>query len=223
MLYAIEKAKKVIWLDHHKTSVELLEGIKDPQTGNLFHNVDTSYCGAILTWGYFMEGVPTPDLLYYIDDYDRWKFEYPETKPINKALYSQQPWEFIQWNKYAKSTEWLRRLVEEGETLLRAHDQNVKKIVESAAMPCRIFKNTLGLAANCSPMFSSDVGHELAVKSGTFGMAWFMNKKRECVCQLRSNGDYDVSTIAEFFGGGGHLNAAGFSATLEQLSNWIKP
>ena len=61
-------------------------------------------------------------------------------------------------------------------------------------------------------MFSSDLGHKLAEKSGTFGLTYFYHGKRQCYdCGLRSIGDFDVSELAHQFGGGGHKNAAGFS------------
>ena len=80
-----------------------------------------------------------------------------------------------------------------------------------------------GLAANCPPFLTSDVGHELANQSGTFGLCWTLNKDKPVAnCSLRSNGDYDVSAIAKAFGGGGHKNAAGFEVPIETLLGWMK-
>ena len=78
-----------------------------------------------------------------------------------------------------------------------------------------------GLAANCPPHLVSDVGHELANRSGTFGLLWSLDKDGRCNCSLRSNGNYDVSAIAKAFGGGGHKNAAGFEVPLSQLLTWL--
>ena len=126
----------------------------------------------------------------------------------------------------------------EGEAILRANDQNVQSVVKGAARPCWIAKtrsksggehwevdwivNAHGLAANCPPHLASDVGHELAVQSGTFGLLWYINKDGKCLCSLRSNGDHDVSAIAKAFGGGGHRNAAGFEVDIQTLLGWIK-
>jgi oligoribonuclease NrnB/cAMP/cGMP phosphodiesterase (DHH superfamily) len=221
MLYLLKTAKKVIQLDHHKTSLEILEEIRSQHNLSFTHNIDTEHSGAILAWNYF-HNLSAPDLFYYIDDYDRWRFQYPKSKPVNKALYAIQPWTFEQWERIVNESKYLRQLIENGRILVNAHAINVKKIVESATMPCEMSPSVKGLAANCPPMFSSDVGHELAVRSGTFGMAWSLNKDGVCICQLRSNGNYDVSAIAKQLGGGGHLNAAGFSTPLTQLMQWIK-
>ena len=77
-----------------------------------------------------------------------------------------------------------------------------------------------GLAANCPSHLTSDVGHELANQSGTFGLLWRIDKDNTCICSLRSNGDYDVSAIAKAFGGGGHKNAAGFTIDIQTLLAW---
>lgn len=144
------------------------------------------------------------------------------------------------------------RLIEEGEAILRAHKQNVTAVVKGAARPCKMPNYSVdpaiikahqeawelryeqahvemavlyalkGLAANCPPHLSSDVGHELATQSGTYGLLWHVNKDGKCICSLRSNGDYDVSAIAKTFGGGGHRNAAGFEVDIHTLLEWIK-
>jgi hypothetical protein len=62
-------------------------------------------------------------------------------------------------------------LKKQGAAILRAHDANVQAVVKGAARECRIDDpaydhNELpwwnGLAANCPPHLSSDVGHQLA-------------------------------------------------------------
>ena len=79
-----------------------------------------------------------------------------------------------------------------------------------------------GLSANCPPHLASDVGHELANESGTFGLCWYMGRDGKAKVSLRSNGDYDVSAIAKSFGGGGHRNAAGFEVSIDVLLGWMK-
>ena len=138
----------------------------------------------------------------------------------------------------------------EGAALLRAHNQHVQEALKQARK-CRIAKpgrqrgnrveppwqhciagpNHLGyfdeayvsgLAANAPAFLASDLGHELANKSGTFGLVWSMAGDGQVHCSLRSNGEYDVSAIAKVFGGGGHRNAAGFSTDIDTLVSWLK-
>ena len=153
-------------------------------------------------------------------------------------------WTFEQWKQILDGgEERLQQLYTEGSAILRAHDQNVQAVVKGAARKCMIecegnvaviasntFENSLpgpchlpGLAANCPPHLTSDVGHELATQSGTFGLCWTLSKEGLVAkCSLRSNGEYDVSAIAKVFGGGGHRNAAGFEVPIDVLLGWLK-
>ena len=67
----------------------------------------------------------------------------------------------------------------------------------------------------------SEVLHELCVSypSPPFSMYWFKRADGMYQYGLRSIGDFDVSTVAKLFGGGGHKNASGFQLKylLEEL------
>lgn len=205
--------------------------------------------GAMLAWEYFHPGTEVPMLIRHIDDYDRWQFKIPGTKEFNKALWSHGPWSFEQWqNEFLLAatgrnglsfgqTSRHSSLIKEGAAILRAHEQNVQSVVKGSARECVIeYQEQLpsglwvgspmtwgGLAANCPPHLTSDVGHELANKSGTFGLCWTLKKEGMiAACSLRSNGDYDVSAIAKVFGGGGHKNAAGMEVPIDTLLRWLK-
>lgn len=273
-----EKARKVVWLDHHKTAFEMwLGGIPDvgiwrednwhagatPRSRYIL--LDNNKSGAMIAWEYFHPDKEIPMLIRHIDDYDRWQFKLEGTKEFNKALWSYAPWSFEQWERrfvpswliknvkgavccggestYAPSYKTKigndTNLYTDGAAILRAHDQNVQAVIKGAGRNCRISfinpwgveplkpdgtpqKEYFGLAANCPPHLAFDVGHQLAIQSGTFGLLWYINKDGKCLCSLRSNGDYDVSAIAKVFGGGGHKNAAGFEVSIEQLLEWMK-
>ena len=118
-LYNIcETAKRVIWIDHHQSSIDL---IKDSVVlsnlrayGNVSYMVNESRSGAYLTWlfsagaftfdatrcpdkdSYTCELTPVsrdgdsriPDWVCYIDDYDRWQFKLSATKDFIAGLNS---------------------------------------------------------------------------------------------------------------------------------------
>ena len=207
----------------------------------------------MLAWEYFHPGEEIPQFIRHIDDYDRWQFKIEGTKAFNKALWSYAPWSFKQWQHEWDSTwgyssadglEGMPNFIQEGEAILRAHDQNVQSVVKGSARECTVdvltpackanpnhpanwgngsWSNPKGLAANCPPHLTSDVGHELANQSGTFGLCWTLGQSGTVAkCSLRSNGEYDVSAIARTFGGGGHRNAAGFEVDIQTLLGWLK-
>lgn len=239
-------AKRVVWLDHHKTAFEMWTGgfrkgdrwTAIPQGGAdpLKHYIalDDNFSGAYLAWEYFCPGTEVPKLIQHIDDYDRWQFRIDGTKEFSKALWSYAPWSFAQWrDNFAQDSD-AEGMIHEGAAILRAHDQNVQAVVKGGARKCSVWKlvdgveieyqfNLPGLAANCPPHLTSDVGHELAVQSGTFGLCWTLNKtKMVANCSLRSNGDYDVSAVAKAFGGGGHRNASGMEIDIQVLLSWLR-
>ena len=200
---------------------------------------DNNKSGAYLAWEYFHPGTEVPMFIRHIDDYDRWIFALKGTKAFNKALWSYAPWSFAQWKEIVDDGNY-GSMWTEGAAILRAHEQNVQSVVKGSARYCQIINvpykdeqrpsflepnecwNVSGLAANCPPHLTSDVGHELATKSGTYGLLYYIDKDNRCKCSLRSNGDYDVSAIAKAFGGGGHRNAAGFEVDIQTLLGWIK-
>jgi DHHA1 domain len=100
-----------------------------------------------------------------------------------------------------------------GSAWRKAHNNQV-----DIAFKCKhpvSLNNIQGLAANATPDLASDLGHKLAVESGSFGLVYSYNgAKGEWMFNLRSNGDFDVTEIATYFGGGGHKNAAGFTQSV---------
>ena len=237
-----QNAKRVVWLDHHKTAFEMW-GVQPGQrvwaeTEGRHVKLHMDKSGAMLAWEYFHPSTEVPMFIKHIDDYDRWQFKIEGTKAFQKALWSYAPWTFAGWKnafigapESSDPYEPLDTFYTEGEAILRAHEQNVQSVVKDGArkcvipamnMPTRWEAALMGLAANCPPHLQSDVGHELANQSGTFGLLWCIDKDNRCKCSLRSNGDYDVSAIAKAFGGGGHRNAAGFMTDIQTLLGWIK-
>ena len=262
MDWLFQHAKRVVWLDHHKTAFEMwcggvpsngiFEATGTCVTGEGYTLLDDNKSGAMLAWEYFHPGTEVPMLIQHIDDRDRWQFKLIGTKELHAAFASYKPWTFDKWKVWLNDWDLMHRddMVLEGLAILRAHNQNVQAALKQTR-ECRIAKpgrqrgnrveppwqhriagpNHLGyfdeayvsgLAANAPAFLASDLGHELANKSGTFGLVWSMAGDGQVHCSLRSNGEYDVSAIAKVFGGGGHRNAAGFSTDINTLLEWLK-
>lgn len=253
MDYLFSVARRVTWLDHHKTAFEMWcedgeRSLCEQSNGRDEVILDNNKSGAMLAWEYFHPGEEIPQFIRHIDDYDRWQFKIEGSKAFQKALWSYAPWSFKQWEQmwvdswgftHSSGLEGMDAFITEGEAILRAHDQNVQSVVKGSARECWIkapepidlpgsfldgvTQGWQGLAANCPPHLTSDVGHELANQSGTFGLCWTLGQSGTVAkCSLRSNGEYDVSAIARTFGGGGHRNAAGFEVDIQTLLGWLK-
>ena len=134
-----------------------------------------------------------------------------ETKWVNKFL--------VKWHKTLDSWSHLIEkfeddtalgyILSEGKRMQEKHDKLVEEVA-SHSWPVTIGGVYKGEAVQCPPALVSDVGHQLAIKSGSYGLLYQITDQ-EIICSLRSNRlAYDVSTIARNFGGGGHHSAAGF-------------
>lgn len=245
----LEKCARFVWLDHHKTAFEMwhpTERNRILETGESHYILlDNDKSGALLAWEYYQSPANTPDLIKMIDDRDRWVFALSDSKALSAGLHMERSWSFSQWSALAsgESSEALEKLIAKGAAILEYTTAQVNNVAEKAG-PCTIIPGVIdayesykapwvfnlrdqtvvnGLAINARENIS-ELGHALAVKSGTFGMVWSYDAELDRVrVSLRSNGDYDVSAIAKVFGGGGHKNAGGFETTLAQIAQWVRP
>lgn len=204
-------ANSLIILDHHKTAQENLKDLS-------YAVFDMAKSGAILTWEYFYPNKEVPKSIQLIGKFDLWDHEDPEVVYFNKAIRCQdfnlEDW-YEMLFKLTDIPEYYDLLIEQGKSIDRFTKHQIK-IFSKTANKC-IINGKEGLMTGCSAVFSSELGHELANMSGTFGATYNITKYGKVAISLRSNGDYDVTEIAKLYKGGGHLNAAGCSINLNQL------
>lgn len=231
-------ASALTWLDHHKTAFEMwcLDGEREffhqaesNEQCDIYITLDNNKSGALLAWEHFHPDIEPPMVIRHIDDRDRWQFKMRGSREIHLALQAEQPWTFDQWAALAHPDNY-GGLFSTGSALLKDQTQKVQHSAKKGT-PVKIpvtlpdlFEGASveGLVVN-TPTFISEVGHELAVKSGTFGLVWYYDgESGRANCSLRSNGDYDVSAIAKLFSGGGHRNASGFNIDMPTLLEWMK-
>ncbi len=202
-----ERASKIVVLDHHISAQKDYEAFISHSTtpNNLEVKFVQSHSGCIIAWNYFHGELEVPLLLLHIEDHDLWLHLLPKTEAICKALYLRLPVNFAAFEKIK-----LHTLRLEGSVLVKQQKLNVSRLLKSRHSVT--LNGVSGLAVNAPPIFASDLGHELAKISGTFGLTYYYHGKRQCYeCGLRSIDDFDVSELAVMLGGGGHKNAAGFS------------
>jgi len=239
--YICNTANHVTLLDHHKTAAaDLADTINwETKPANLTIVFDMARSGAGITWDYFYESRngPTygetnrPKLISYVEDRDLWLFVWHASKAVN-AVVAITPRNFKSYTRLAAQIEEsIENIINIGEHLDYQHKQIASEIVkecreitifEPITDDFEVDKEFKGLASNCSPQFSSEVGNILALNSGTFGATYWADHTGAILWSLRSVGDYDVSAIAKIFGGGGHKNAAGFKV-FQNLGPGIDP
>lgn len=204
---ASAKAGRIILIDHHMTAVEQCDAFfkVQPPPENLSINFDMSRSGCVLTWQHFFPEQEPPQILLHIEDRDLWHFKLDGTREITTALYERLPINFAEIGAID-----LAELSAVGRIQVKQFSSMVQRLAKSAHSVS--VAGRVGLAVNAPSLFSSDLGHVLAEKSGTFGMIYhYDGRKQQWNFSLRSIGDYDVGHLAQSFGGGGHRNAAGFA------------
>jgi nanoRNase/pAp phosphatase (c-di-AMP/oligoRNAs hydrolase) len=206
LIAAAKIAKKVVVLDHHISAQKELEAYceNNELPSNVEINFVQEHSGCVIAWQYFHAEREIPQLLLHIEDNDLWNHALANTDAICKALYLCLPDKFEDFEKIT-----LANLLQEGAVLLKQHKLSIKRLLK--ARHAVELAGHKGLAVNAPSMFASDLGHELALLSGTFGLIYSYQGNRECYeCGLRSIAEFDVSKIALQFDGGGHKNASGF-------------
>jgi hypothetical protein len=211
-------AAQVTVLDHHVTARERYHGAPEVvnQIEELGHEIvyDMEHSGAVLSWLYFSEGAPVPDLLRYVEDQDLWNWQLLDSEEVNAAI-ATRPQRFEAWDELAARP--IEELAEEGRPIVRAKRMEVQRLVPSAH-PLLVGGNLVD-AVNATNHRSA-IGHELAEKK-TYGVEWgcvYRMAGDVVHATLYSIGDVDVGRVAASYGGGGHRNAAGFSVA---LSDWL--
>lgn len=199
----------VIVLDHHTTAAKELKGLVE---------INQSRSGVMLAWEYFFPNVQPPKELLFIEDRDLWTWHYKETKAYTAACFS-----FglsIENFKEAISTP-LVEMLAIGKSLIRKQEADVARIIKSVRR-CIVDGHDVPVI-NCNHMFSSDIGDELS-KGEPFSVTYSdIDGKRLFSLRSQKIGGMDVSVIAAKFGGGGHVNAAGFSIPLVNEPMVINP
>lgn len=215
----LEKTKKVIILDHHKTNEALVAKFNNPKLEVIF---DMNRSGAQITWDYFNDNENRPWFVDYVGDRDLWKFELPQSKLINLGLYELNYLNFDSLDELFKDLEnkdtfinnklipYANIIEERNNNMIEYHLKKARKV--SMDVNGKTYTIWLGYIL---PMLRSDYGNRLVNKlfeDGTipdFAAIWEYNfDGDEWWISFRSKST-DVSEVASHFGGGGHKFASG--------------
>jgi hypothetical protein len=226
----MENCASLLVLDHHKTAQEDLAFLEPAKPtwnehlawvdGNqspverkcpgaaLF---DMTRSGAMIAWQYFHRQDP-PLFYQYLQDRDLWTKKLEGGDAFSIALRS-YPQDLATWGRLMYNA---MDLVHEGEPILRYYRQRIDELKATAVLN-RIAGYTVP-TVNAPYFAASEVAGELCTKDVAFAACYFYNG-HGWQFSLRSRADFDVSVIAKTFGGGGHAQAAGFTA---QTLPWEK-
>lgn len=207
--------KSIMVLDHHKTAEEDLRGLD-------YCLFDMNRSGCVIAWEYFHPNTTIPPLLLDIQDRDLWRFERPNSKAIHAGLQLLKG-SLIEWDRAARGIGAYQELVEHGTLLLKSQDAAVKSAVDHKTGVISLFGHRCGITN--SNDLSSEIGNGICtspVLNVDFALIYCITNENKVLFSLRSIGEFDVSAIAQRWGGGGHRNSAGATTGLGVLWNVLQ-
>ena len=202
----------ITWIDHHKSSLELIE--KHPELKSLKGIRSNEYSGAALTFMYFTNKAfkEIPTFVKYVSDYDTWKFNYKDSLNFFYGLQTNEYgatdiiWDTF-YNEYLETKEdTLNNVVEKGKII----DKYVKLTDRETFLELAFASSFEGI--KCWAINSNKGSLIFGDNYNDYPLAiTFSFDGNEYTYSLYSSAEnVDCAKMAEKYGGGGHKGAAGF-------------
>lgn len=212
-------AKHFIWIDHHKSASKLsiwsdksIEGLRE---------IDGP-AGCELAWKFFNPDKEIPYGVELVGDRDTWTFKHGlDTKAFHESL---QTFDIDLHSGHIKTIVFgahdvIHQTIAKGCALLEYKEALVARLYKKGHIEqwkghrCFVGNTNTFVSDLASYAFRHDPSVEIArIKQTKWaGKNWIIENS------LRSQGNVDVSKIAESYGGGGHHNASGFVVKLVPL------
>lgn len=222
-------AKSTYVIDHHKSTQDQFAGkFEDGSVHFIYSDVHSA---AGIAFNFFQSRMPLfltqpsalPLLIEHVEDNDLWRHSNPYTKPFIRAL-QLLPTTFNAWwtvltQCRVKDSPTYQRMVSEG-ILLDGYAENyLNALVESSFSVNLNGHKGLAVNFNGSSLDLSILGEKLAERSGTFGAVFNVQPNKTQV-ELRAK-NMDVAALASLYGGGGHVEAAGFRIETAQVAAFV--
>ena len=204
-----KKCKKLVILDHHVSAKENIQAVNN-------HVYGVNISGCALAWNYFFPEKEVPLAIQYISDSDTGKRILPDHKAICSYIYrDDKELSVSSIENVVRDLESLsnfENVKKIGQMLSDVRDGSIRRYISKAEIIN--FEGQDVYAVNAPSEIKSDLGRELAIKTNSFAIIYNYSEGKWGV-SMRSVPDFDVSSIAIKYGGGGHKNAAAFNVTAD--------
>jgi len=209
-----ETARKVIWIDHHKSAME--EQTKSPISCQ--GHQDSSHAACELCWSWFNRelGVSLPRVVWLLGRYDVWNLDAHEDilpfqmgMRLNRSDPCDAIWDVL-FEEGAKGGELIHSIVREGRTVLdyqaRTNESLMGKSFEHR------WRELNFLAVNAGGINSKAFDSKFDSNKHDAVMSFYYagDQRRWTVSLYSPDKSRDLSGIAKEMGGGGHAAACGF-------------
>lgn len=214
------KSLRVIWIDHHTSSIELQE--KYPYLKEVMGIRSDEGSGALLTWKYIMDQnamarKTLPAFVEYVSDYDCWKFKFKETTNYFKIGVESIPDDALDPVWHDLITDFFGHTELETLDSVLYKGRNIKGYIDSTNT---FYREHFAYESMIDGIRCMVVNWK--TNSWVFGdlvskypitMVWVFDGTQYTYSIFSIDPSVNCSVIAEKFGGGGHRGAAGFKST----------
>lgn len=221
LLWLINYGCDVIWIDHHSSSLDLVD--KYPELRDLRGIRSSEASGAALTFMWFMDCTfdKIPKYVQLVSDYDTWAHKMTDSDAFKLGIdrYENDVFDSV-WERLDKSSlmhdkdRLLRKIIVEGHTIKSYIDRDNESYLNSYGFESEIDGVTV-YAVNKSS--NSWIFGDL-INSYPAVVVFVFNGSRWKYSIFSSDKGADCQKIAENHGGGGHKHAAGFMS--DELLLW---
>ena len=207
----LSDGRRLVWIDHHKTSLARLGQAMAAIPGE--RSLEAAAC--VLTWQTFFPEDPTPQAVLLIGDRDIWRMAYTDTRAFSEGLFQEDigPEHDELWKPLLDGDQLLvNQLIDRGRVLYQARLKGIRDVVGHYGFET-VFEGHKTLVVNHRG--NGDMGEH--IRQAGYALAYcyvevVRDGRLQTVVTLYSD-QIDVSEIARKFGGGGHRGAAGFQFT----------
>lgn len=208
LLWLINYGCDVIWIDHHSSSLDLVE--KYPELATLRGIISSEASGAALTFMWFMDCTfdKIPKYVQLVSDYDTWAHKMADSDAFKLGIdrYENDVFDSV-WERLDESSLIsYKDIIIEGYTIKSYIDRDNESYLNSYGFESEIDGVTV-YAVNKSS--NSWIFGDL-INSYPAVVVFVFNGSRWKYSIFSSDKGADCQKIAENHGGGGHKHAAGF-------------
>jgi len=219
----VKIAKDVVWIDHHKTAIELVKGTKfDDLKG--FRSIGND-AACYLTWIYLHPGEVPPKFVKLLSLYDLWAWKKRDKDEQEKILNFQYALRAMDtepdsplWKRLLREDERYYIFYGKGKAI-RDYEkkQNARKAKNAFVTEIRGHKVLALVGAHGSLTFDSVINDYPECK----GVMTLNHRGNGWTVSLYSEGGLCCGDIARTYKGGGHSGAAGFKVSTLRVLEWL--
>ena len=217
------RVREFIWIDHHVSAINEFNAMTWPENVKAHLRVGVSACE--LGWEYFFRGLPMPETVQMLGEYDTWRNQDParwrtvlEFQYGTRAMIT-RPEDFDEWF-FAGPGGWIMNACQRGKAVLAYQEQVNAKQAKNAyerevcGLPAVVI-NAGGFNSDLFKTVWNPARHKLMMCWQYDGKGWFT------ASLYTTHEDVDCSVLAKNMGGGGHRKASGFRLSIEDINKLL--